>query len=63
MENYRDEENTWELSRNLENAQEAIQEFYDKYPTAVRRLLHVLEKEKKNIAVNWNRHRVFETKI
>src|SRR5882724_13668003 len=62
-EDYGDEENTWEPSRNLKNAQEAIQEFYNKYPTAMRRLLHVLEKEEKKVVVNWDRHKgVFKAK-
>ena len=34
-ENYGDEENTWEPRRNLNNAQGALLEFYNKYPTAV----------------------------
>src|SRR5882724_1912113 len=63
-EDYGDEENTWEPRRNLENAREAIEDFYQKYPTAVRRLLHVLKKDKKNIAVDWNGHKgIFEAKI
>jgi len=31
-EDYGDEENTWEPRRNLENAREAIEDFYKKYP-------------------------------
>ena len=50
-EDYGHEENTWEPHRNLENAQEALVDFYHKYPTAMRRLLYALEKEKKNIVV------------
>jgi len=62
-EDYGDEENTWEPRRNSKNAHEAIKDFYKKYPTAVRRLLHVLKEEKKKIVVDWEGHRgVFETK-
>jgi hypothetical protein len=34
-EDYSDEENTWEPRQNLENAQEVIREFYNKYPMAM----------------------------
>ena len=63
-ENYGDEENTWEPRRNLVNAQDALASFYNKYPTAIRSLMQMLKKEKKNIRVNWNGHEgVFEAKI
>ena len=63
-EDYGHEENTWEPRRNLDNAQEALMDFYNKYPMAVRRLLHVLQKEQKDIQVyEKTGHRgVFETK-
>ena len=63
-EDYGHEENTWEPRSNLDNAQEALADFYNKYPTAVRRLLHVLQKEQKDIRVyEKTGHRgVFETK-
>jgi hypothetical protein len=63
-EEYGHEEDTWEPRRNLDNAQEAIAEFYHKYPTAVRRLVHALKKEKKKTIVNLDGSHevVFETK-
>ena len=65
-EDYGHEENTWEPHWNLENAQEALTDFYHKYPTAVRRLLQVLKEEKKDVIVKiqgQGRHRgVFEAK-
>ena len=61
-EDYRHKENTWEPRQNLENAQEALADFYNKYPTAVWRLMHVLGKEKKNVIIqvqSEGRHRSF----
>jgi hypothetical protein len=58
------EENTWEPRRNLNNAQEALSDFYDKYPTAVRRLVQILREEKKKIIVDLDggHEGVFEAK-
>jgi len=40
---YGNEENTWEPCHHLDHAPDLIQEFYQKYPTAVRRIVQVLE--------------------
>ena len=54
----------WELRRNLENAQEALVDFYHKYPPAVWRLIQTLEKEKKDIVIHEKKGHggVFEAK-
>jgi hypothetical protein len=66
---YGHEENTWEPRRNLDNAQAAISDFYNKYPQAVRQLVQVLKKETGKVVVTIDgdgidgRHEgVFETK-
>jgi len=60
---YGNEENTWEPRRHLDHATELIQEFYHKYPTAVRRIVQVLETTGKSFTIGMRELQgVIETK-
>ena len=61
---YGNEENTWEPRRNVENAQEAIAEFYKQYPHAARRMVEILKTRMGKLVVEMKNgiEGVFETK-
>src|SRR5258705_5481018 len=61
---YGNEENTWEPRRNVENAQEAIAEFYKQYPHAARRMIEILKTRIGKMVVEMKNgiEGVFETK-
>ena len=48
---YGNEENTWEPCHHLDHAPDLIQEFYQKYPTAVQRIVQVLETTGKSFTI------------
>ena len=48
---YWNEENTWEPCHHLDHASELIQEFYQRYPAAIRRIVYILGTTGKSLTV------------
>ena len=61
---YGEEENTWEPRRNVENAREAIEDFYHEYPMAARRMESILRRFKTTVITDLGGsiEEIFETK-